>query len=64
MAWSRVECVTALSRLVGITVAADEAREVGDRLYALLRELEPLASLDLSEIQPVVVFPEEGERGG
>jgi hypothetical protein len=64
MVWSKVERVTELSRLVGITVAADEASEVGDRLYTLLRELESLGSLDLSDIQPVVVFPEESDDGG
>ena len=64
MEWSKVERVMELSRLVGITVAADEAGEVGDRLYALLRELESLGSLDLTDIQPVAVFPDENEDDG
>jgi hypothetical protein len=64
MEWSKVERVMELSRLVGITVAADEAGEVGDRLYALLRELESLGSLDLTDIQPIVVFPDEDEDDG
>lgn len=63
MAESKRERVMELARLVGITVANDEASEVADRLYSLLRELEALASLDLSVIQPITVFPDENEDG-
>ena len=64
MLWSKVERVMELSRLSGIRVAADEANEVADRLYALTRELESLDSLDLANIQPIVVFPDELDDGG
>ena len=61
MASSKVERVNELSQLVGIAVRDDEAGEVADRLNSLLGELEKLAPLDLSAIQPVTVFPEESD---
>jgi hypothetical protein len=64
MMWSKVERLMELSRLTGIRVTADEADEVADRLYALTRELESLGSLDLADIQPIVVFPDEPDDGG
>lgn len=62
MTWSKDERVRELARLVGISVAEDELGEVADRLDSLLRELEKLAALDLSVIQPVTVFPEEPDH--
>lgn len=48
-----------LARLSGISVAAGEAGEVADRLDSLLREMEKLGAVDLADVQPVAVFPEE-----
>ncbi len=63
MTWSKVERLMELSRFSGIRVAADEADEVADRLYALMRELEALEFLDLADIQPVVIFADEPDDG-
>lgn len=61
MALSPTERVRELARLVGITIADEEITEVADRFGSLMRELESLTQLDLSTIQPVTIFPEEGE---
>ena len=62
MARANVERVIELARLAGIPLAGEEAGEVADRFYALIRELEPLASLDLADIEPIAVFADEGEH--
>jgi hypothetical protein len=59
MALSKEELVRELARLVGIPIATAEETEVADRFDSLLRELDGLTALDLSEIQPVTIFPEE-----
>ncbi len=59
MTWSKIERVRNLSVLVGIVVSDAEASEVAERLDSLLRELEKLDQLDLSDVQPVTVFPDE-----
>ena len=59
MAWSKEERVRELARLVGIVLAPEEETEVADRFESLMKELEHLQSLDLADIEPVTIFPEE-----
>jgi Asp-tRNA(Asn)/Glu-tRNA(Gln) amidotransferase C subunit len=59
MAWSKEERVRELARLVGIVIAPEEETEVADRFDSLMKELEHLVSLDLADIEPVTIFPEE-----
>ena len=54
------EYVRELARLSGIIIADDEISEVANRFSSLISELEKLKELDLSDIQPVVIFPEDG----
>jgi Asp-tRNA(Asn)/Glu-tRNA(Gln) amidotransferase C subunit len=61
MALSQAERVRELARLVGIPITAEEITEVANRFDSLMRELESLAQLDLSTVQPVTIFPEERE---
>jgi len=49
--------------MVGLAIPPEEASEIADRLFALVRELECLANLDLDAVEPVVLFPDEPERG-
>ena len=49
-----------LARLSGITISDDEISEVANRFSSLISELYKLNELDLSDIQPVVIFPETG----
>jgi hypothetical protein len=44
---------------VGIVFAPEEETEVADRFDSLMKELEHLVSLDLADIEPVTIFPEE-----
>ena len=48
-----------LAKLVGITIAEDELTEVANRFGSLMMELERLKELDLTDIEPVTIFPEE-----
>jgi len=59
MAWSKEERVRELARLVGIVIAPEEEMEVADRFESLMKELDHLMSLDLADIEPVTIFPEE-----
>ncbi len=59
MPLSEEERVRELARLAGITIADDEVAEVASRFASLVGELERLKDLDLSDIQPVTIFPEE-----
>ena len=61
MALSKQERVRELARLVGITIVPQEETEVADRFDSLMRELEQLQELALSDIQPLTIFPEEDE---
>ena len=61
MVLSKQERVRELARLVGITIAPEEETEVADRFESLVHELERLNDLDLTDIQPVRIFPEEDE---
>ncbi len=59
MAWTKEERVRELARLVGIAIAPEEETEVADRFESLMKELDHLVSLDLVDIEPVTIFPEE-----
>jgi len=59
MALSKEERCRELARLVGIPLMEAEVTEVAERFESLMRELEGLTQLDLAQIQPVLVFPEE-----
>ena len=59
MTLSKEGRVRELARLVGISIAESELSEVADRFDSLIEELACLTQLDLSEIQPVTIFPEE-----
>ena len=59
MALSSEDRVRELAELVGITISEDELSEVTNRFDSLVQELERLKELDLANIQPVVLFPEE-----
>jgi Asp-tRNA(Asn)/Glu-tRNA(Gln) amidotransferase C subunit len=59
MALSKEERCRELARLVGIPLMEAEVTEVAERFESLMRELERLTQLDLAQVQPVLVFPEE-----
>jgi len=59
MALSKAERCRELAQLVGIPLIEAEVAEVAERFESLIRELERLTQLDLAQIQPVLVFPEE-----
>ena len=52
--------VRELARLAGIPIPEDEVAEVASRFGSLMLELDRLSDLDLSDIQPVAIFPDEG----
>jgi Asp-tRNA(Asn)/Glu-tRNA(Gln) amidotransferase C subunit len=49
-----------LARLSGIPIPEDEVAEVANRFGSLMQELDRLSDLDLADIQPVSIFPDEG----
>ena len=53
--------VSELARLAGINIADDELEEVTNRFSSLMQELNQLNDLDLDNIIPVTIFPEDGE---
>lgn len=59
MTWSKEDRVRELARLVGIPIMEQELSEVADRFESLIGELERLMPLDLADIQPATIFPEE-----
>ena len=59
MALSKEDRARELAELVGISISEDELSEVTNRFDSLVQELERLKELDLANIQPVVLFPEE-----
>ncbi len=59
MALSEEARVRELAELVGITISEEELSEVANRFGSLLQEMDRLKELDLANIQPVVLFPEE-----
>ena len=52
--------VRELARLSGIQIPEDEVAEVANRFESLMLEMDRLSDLDLSDVQPVAVFPDEG----
>jgi hypothetical protein len=59
MAWSAHDRIRELARLVGIPVFEPEIAEVAARFDSLMQELDRLVELDLADLQPVPIFPEE-----
>ena len=53
--------VNALANLAGIKIADDELEEVTNRFISLMKEMDRLKDLDLSDIQPLTIFPEQSE---
>ena len=53
------ERVEELARLCGLHIDPEETAEVANRFNSLMLELDRLKDLDLSDIQPIVIFPEE-----
>ena len=53
------ELVRQLAELAGIKVADEDLAEVANRFASIMDELDRLKELDLSDVQPVVIFPEE-----
>ena len=54
------ERVLELARLSGISIPGDELTEVANRFGSLMLELDKISDLDLSDIHPVSIFPDEG----
>ncbi len=59
MTESTKDQVRGLARLVGISIAEQDLPEVASRFVSLMTELDSLTQLDLSDVQPVSVFPDE-----
>jgi hypothetical protein len=55
--------IRALASLVGISITDQDLPEVTNRFLSLMAELNTLNELDLADIQPVSVFPDESEHG-
>ena len=56
--------VTGLAELVGIAISDEDLPEVTNRFQSLMTELNSLTDMDLSDIQPVSVFPDDDAPGG
>jgi aspartyl/glutamyl-tRNA(Asn/Gln) amidotransferase C subunit len=55
------QTVSELARLAGIEISDDELDEVTNRFSSLIQEMDRLKDLDLTNIHPVAIFPEDGE---
>ena len=55
------DTIIELARLAGIEIASDELEEVTSRFGSLMQELDRLKELDLANIHPVTIFPEDGQ---
>ena len=53
--------VSELANLAGIEITDDELEEVTNRFGSLMHEMDRLKDLDLSDIHPVTIFPEQDE---
>ena len=53
--------VIELANLAGITISDDELEEVTSRFGSLMQEMDSLKELDLEDIHPVAIFPEQGD---
>ena len=47
--------------MAGITISDDELEEVTSRFGSLMQEMDKLKDLELSDIHPVTIFPEQSE---
>jgi Asp-tRNA(Asn)/Glu-tRNA(Gln) amidotransferase C subunit len=63
MTESTPDQIRALASLVGISITDQDLPEVTNRFLSLMAELNTLNELDLADIQPVSVFPDESEHG-
>ena len=57
---SDADRVRELALLSGIDMPENEVAEVANRFGSLMLELDRLRDLDLTDIQPVDIFPDEG----
>ena len=55
------DIVSELASLAGSEIAEDELDEVTNRFSSLIQEMDRLKELDLANIHPVAIFPEDGE---
>ena len=53
--------VSELANLAGINIEDDELEEVASRFGSLMEEMDKLKDLELSDIHPVTIFPEQSE---
>ena len=53
--------VRELALLAGVEISDDELDEVTNRFSSLIQEMDRLKDLDLTNIHPVAIFPEDGE---
>ena len=53
--------IRALASLAGISITEQDLPEVSNRFQSLIAELNTLNELELADIQPVPVFPDESE---
>tara|TARA_B100000809_G_C14787462_1_gene405336 strand:- start:96 stop:290 length:195 start_codon:yes stop_codon:yes gene_type:complete len=63
MTESTPDQVRALASLVGISITEQDLPEVTNRFSSLMAELNTLNELDLADIQPVSVFPDDSDAG-
>ena len=64
MTESMTDQVRGLAKLVGISISEEDLPQVANRFLSLMSELHGLTEMDLAEIQPVSVFPDEDGPGG
>ena len=53
--------VSDLANLTGIDISDEELEEVTNRFGSLIQEMDKLKDLELSDIHPVTIFPEQSE---
>jgi hypothetical protein len=63
MTESMTDQVRGLAMLVGISISEEDLPEVASRFLSLMTELNGLTEMDLADIQPVSVFPDEDRPG-
>ena len=63
MTESMTDQVRGLAKLVGISISDEDLPEVANRFQSLMTELSSLTEIDLADIQPVSVFPDEDGPG-
>ena len=59
MTESMTDQVRGLAMLVGISISEEDLPEVANRFLSLMTELNGLTEMDLADILPVSVFPDE-----